>query len=115
MSRIGCVITVFTVGLVLATAPANAQDAAKIARGQEVYVAQKCGICHAISGKGNAKGALDGVGAKLSADEINQWIVNAPEMATKTKATRKPPMKAYANLPKEDVDTLVAYLQSLKK
>ena len=115
MSRIGCVIVVFTVGLVLATAPANAQDAAKVARGQEVYVAQKCGICHSIAGKGNAKGVLDGVRAKLSADETRQWIVDAPEMTTKTKATRKPPMKAYGNLPKEDVDALVAYLQSLKK
>jgi len=90
MSRIGCIIVVFAVGLLLAAPPASAQDAAKIARGQEVYVAQKCGICHAVAGKGNAKGALDGVGAKLSADDIHQWIVNAPEMTTKTKATRKP-------------------------
>jgi hypothetical protein len=36
-------------------------------------------------------------------------------MTTKTKAARKPPMKAYANLPNDDVDALVAYLQSLKK
>ena len=115
MSRIGCVITVFVVGLLLATAPANAQDAAKIARGQQVYVAQKCAVCHSIAGKGNAKGVLDGVGAKLTADEIRQWIVDAPEMAAKTKAPRKPPMKAYANLPKEDLDALVAYVQSLKK
>jgi len=114
MSRIG-VITTLAVWCLLAASPADAQDAAKIARGQDVYVAQKCGICHSIAGNGNAKGALDGVGAKLSADEIHQWIVNAPEMTTRTKATRKPPMKAYATLPKEDVDALVAYLQTLKK
>ena len=108
------VITMFAVCL-FAAAPSDAQDAAKIARGQELYVAQKCGICHSIADKGNAKGALDGVGAKLGADEIHHWIVNPAEMATKTKATRKPPMKAYANLPKEDVDALVAYVQSLKK
>lgn len=114
MIRIGCVMTVFTLGLLLPIAPANAQDAAKIARGQQVYVAQKCAICHSIAGKGNAKGALDGVGAKLSADEIRQWIVAAPNMAEKAKATRKPPMKAY-ELPKEDLDALVVYLQSLKK
>ena len=35
-------------------------------------------------------------------------------MATKTKAERKPVMKAYPNLPKDDLDGLVAYLQSLK-
>jgi len=35
-------------------------------------------------------------------------------MTAKTKATRKPEMKAYA-LPKDDVDALVAYLTTLKK
>ena len=33
-------------------------------------------ICHAIAGKGNKANPLDGVGKKLSADEIRQWIVN---------------------------------------
>ena len=35
-------------------------------------------------------------------------------MTAKTKATRKPEMKQF-NLPKDDVDALVAYLESLKK
>ena len=94
---------------------ASAQDKAQIERGMKVYAEQKCSVCHSIAGKGNAKGALDNVGAKLKADEIREWIVNAAEMTKKTKAERKPPMKAFANLPKEDVDALVAYLQSLKK
>ena len=115
MNRIGCVIAVFTVSLLLAAPPAHAQDAAKIARGQQVYVAQKCAICHSVGGKGNAKGVLEGSGAKVTGDEIRQWIVSAPDMAAKTKATRKPPMKAYDNLSKEDLDALVAYIQSLKK
>jgi hypothetical protein len=41
--------------------------------------------------------------------------VNAPEMAKKAKEARKPPMKSYPKLPKEDVDALVAYLQTLKQ
>ena len=36
-------------------------------------------------------------------------------MTAKIKADRKPAMKAYASLPKEDLDALVAYLASLKK
>ena len=52
---------------------------------------------------------------RLSADEIRQWIVDAPAMTDKTKAERKPPMKSYATLPKEELDGLVAYMQSLKK
>lgn len=93
---------------------AAAQDAATLEKGKQVYTAQKCQACHSVGGVGNKKGALDAVGTKLKADEIRQWIVGAPEMTAKTKAERKPVMKAYT-LPKEDLDALVAYLSSLKK
>ncbi len=93
--------------------PAAAQDAAE--KGALVYTAQKCNICHSIAGKGNAKGSLDGVGTKLTADEIRAWIVTPKEMTAKTKAARTPAMKAYPALPKVDLDALVAYMQSLKK
>ena len=94
---------------------AAAQDA-KVTKGAEVYTAQKCSICHSIAGKGNAKGALDDVGSKLTAAEIHDWIVKPTEMSTKAKAERKPPMPAkYTSLPKDDLDALVAYLSSLKK
>jgi mono/diheme cytochrome c family protein len=95
------------------TGTAHAQGA--IERGMKVYADQKCAACHAIAGKGNAKGSLDGVGARLTADEIRLWIVNPAEMTKKTNAERKPPMRAYPNLPKEDLDALVAYMLSLKK
>lgn len=107
---LGFGMSVLGTGLALA-----GQDAAAVKRGAEVYEQQKCSLCHSIAGKGNAKGALDGVGSKLSADEIRQWIVNPKEMTEKTKAARKPAMKAYPNLPAGDVDALVAYMQSLKK
>jgi mono/diheme cytochrome c family protein len=92
-----------------------AQDQKQIARGIQVYAEQKCAVCHSIAGKGNQKGALDNVGGKLKADEIREWIVQPVEMTKKTKSERKPPMKAYPNLPSEDVDALVAYMVSLKK
>jgi mono/diheme cytochrome c family protein len=91
---------------------ASAQDAK--AKGEKVYADQKCSLCHALAGKGNAKGALDAVGSKLSADEIRNWITDAKGMTAKMKTTRKPDMKAYT-LPKDDVDALVAYLGSLRK
>lgn len=93
--------------------PAFAQDA--VAKGAAVFTAQKCSLCHSIDGKGSAKGPLDGIGLKLKADEIRQWIVTPVEMAAKANATRKPAMKAYATLPKEDLDALVAFLASQKK
>ena len=92
---------------------AAAQDA-KAAQGQKLFADQKCTLCHSVGDKGNKKGPLDGVAAKLKADEIREWIVDAKGMTAKTKAPRKPEMKAYT-LPKDDVDALVAYLTTLKK
>lgn len=94
---------------------AAAQDAAQVKRGQEVYTAQKCSICHSIAGKGKKQNPLDGVGSKLKPDEIRQWIVSPKEMTAKTKSTKKPPMpEKYSKLPAADIDALVAYMQSLK-
>ena len=99
--------------LALASAlPASAQ--ASIERGKAVYAEQKCANCHSAAGVGNKKGALDGFGVKNSAEDISLWITNAPEMSAKIKAERKPPMKSYSTLPKDDIAALVAYIQSLK-
>jgi hypothetical protein len=92
-------VTIVAALLVLA-GTAAAQDA-RIEKGKE--------------GKGNAKGPLDAGGATLSAGEIRQWLVDPKGMAAKMNAERKPPMKAFTNLPADELDALVAYVQSLKK
>ena len=100
-------------GVAAPLAAAGQDDAVK--KGQDVYAAQKCSVCHSIAGKGGKQSPLDGVGKKLTADEIRQWIVNPTEMTKKMKSTKKPPMPAkYGKLPAADVDALVAYMQSLK-
>ena len=101
--------------VILFSSTAFAQAAAAADKGAAVYTAQKCATCHALDGKGMAKGPLDGIGSKLKADEIRAWIVTPAEMTKKANATRKPPMKAYASLPKEDLDALVAFLAAKKK
>ena len=73
-------------------------------------------MCHSVAGKGGKANPLDGVGSKLSADDIRQWIVEPIDMAKKANSTKKPPMpKKYDKLPAGDLDALVAYMQSLKK
>ena len=91
---------------------ASAKDA--VDKGQKLFTEQKCALCHSIAGKGNAKGALDEVGSKLTEAEIREWLTDAKAMTAKTKAERKPEMKAYT-LAKDDVDSLVAYMTTLKK
>lgn len=103
------------VALLSVSIPAQAQSKELIAKGEAVYTANKCSLCHSIAGKGQAKGPLDDVGGKLKAEDIREWIVDPAKMAKEHKATRKPAMKAYSNLPKEDLEALVAYMSSLKK
>jgi mono/diheme cytochrome c family protein len=98
--------------LALATGTAAAQDA-KVKKGMQVFATQKCSQCHSVAGKGNAKGKMDDVGSKLTAEEIREWIVDPVGMAAKNKKDRKPPMKKKA-LGADEVDALVAYLSTLK-
>lgn len=113
MGRIAAVAMVIT-WLMAGQAIEAGQAAAAAAAGEKVFAAQKCIICHSLSGKGNKNGPLDDVGHKLTAADIRAWIVNPAEMGKKANATRKPPMKSFAALPAADIDALVAYLQTLK-
>ena len=120
LMRIDCARTLITTGFALAVLtaaarPTAAQDDAKIKQGEKVYTAQKCQVCHQIAGKGGKASPLDGVGGKLSAEDIRQWITHPKEMADKAKSTKKPPMQdKYGSLSAGDLDNLVAYVQSLK-
>jgi len=103
----------FGVIVLLASATfAGAQD--KVAKGEKVYADNKCAMCHSIGDKGNKKGPLDGIGSKYSAADLKAWVIDATGMTAKTKSDRKPAMKNY-QLPAEDADALVAYMQTLKK
>ena len=49
---------------------------------------------------------------KLTAEAMSRAVDRGSpaDMSTKAKATRKPAMRAYPNLPKDDLDALVAFL-----
>jgi mono/diheme cytochrome c family protein len=110
MKRFAVLALVVMAGFVFA-APLFAQG--KAADGQTLYPTLNCKVCHSIAGTGG-KIKLDGVGTKLKADEIKQWIADPKAAAAKAKSTTKPPMTANAKLTPADVDNLVAYLQTLK-
>lgn len=95
-------------GLMAGALPALAQDDAQIAKGKETFTAQKCSMCHSVEGKGNKNQPLDGVGSKLTPEQIKKWIVSPKEMKTDSK------MKAYPGMSAADLDSLVAYIASLK-
>ena len=114
------VVRAIVVGGCLAlAAPVLAQDAAAVSKGKQVYdsAAPKCKVCHSVAGEGNAKGSLDGMGAKLKAEEVAAWLRTPKEMAAKAKAARKPEMPAYTKekISDGDLEALTAYILSLKK
>jgi mono/diheme cytochrome c family protein len=109
------VIAATAVAILFGAGSALAQDAKKIERGKEVYQEQKCSVCHSIEGKGNKKFPLDGVGSKLSAEDIRLWHVDPRAAEKKFNSTAKPPMPNYKKLSDEDLDAIVAYMLSLKK
>ncbi len=115
ISRTMLSVAAVTFAAGMATPLAAAQDDAQVKKGQEVYTAQKCSMCHSVAGKGSKSNPLDGVGKKLSAEDIRLWIVNPKAATAKAKSTKKPPMPdKYGKLPAADLDALVAYMQSLK-
>jgi cytochrome c2 len=105
MKRI--VLLSLAASLIMAYAFALAAAGGDVEKGKAVYEAQKCKMCHSIAGVGNKKFPLDGVGGKLSAEDIKKWIVDPKSMKKDTV------MKAY-KLSDADLDNLMAYMLSLK-
>jgi len=77
-------------------------------RGREVYVMQKCALCHSIAGIGGQKMPLDRVGSSLKSEDIRKWVKTPKAM--KADST----MKAYPNLLEKDLTDLTAFLMTLK-
>ncbi|MBI3402470.1 MAG: cytochrome c [Acidobacteria bacterium] len=111
MTRLLTLASAIIAAVFLYSSPAAAQD--KVTIGTGLISSQKCILCHSIGERGNKKGPLDGVGRKLKAEELRQWLTNPEEMRAKTKATRTPAMKDQKLTP-EQLDALVAYLETLK-
>lgn len=99
--------------LFVASGVLGAQNAQLVQKGTQLYEAQGCPRCHQVAGKGSKLSVLDGVGSRLTADQMRQWLTDPDQMAAAL--PRKPViiMKQYA-LPDADLDALVAYLQTLK-
>jgi mono/diheme cytochrome c family protein len=113
MKRTTLILLLGLAFVTLTAAGASAQTPAE--KGKAVFDAQHCSLCHSVAGKGNPKGVLDGMGSKLTAAEIKEWLTEPAEQAKKANADRKPAMKSFKTLPPADLDALVAFVLSLKK
>jgi mono/diheme cytochrome c family protein len=98
----------------IAAAGSIALAAGDAAKGEALYTAQKCSMCHSVAGKGNKKYPLDGVGAKLSAADTKEWLVNPDAQIAKMAEKPVMKMKSYKTLSAQEIDDLVAYIGTLK-
>jgi mono/diheme cytochrome c family protein len=98
----------------MAPEPDAAGSAALLERGRQLFDDQGCVRCHAVAGHGSPRSPLDGVGARMDADETRHWIIGdeavSEDLAPRVLAAKQP----YQSLPKDDLDALVAWLQSLR-
>ena len=101
----------------LAYAPAwskpDAEKQVLITVGRGVFEAQGCMRCHAVGGEGNVRNPLDGVGVRLTAEAIRHWIMASTEIEEQLSSRVFQAKQAYRDLPAEDMDALVYYLQSI--
>ena len=102
--------------LLVGVVGAQALDPKEVAEGRKLFTSKNCVQCHMAEGKGNRRLVMDGPKAKLAKltpEEITQWITSPDDMAAKLKLAAPPanPMKKI-DATDAEVKALVAYLRS---
>lgn len=85
--------------------PAPADEA-----GARVFREQGCASCHALGGAGNPRHALDGVGARLSREELRAWTTGTGVTAEKLSPMVLRRKQRYQELPDAELSALLDYL-----
>jgi len=77
---------------------------APVADGQRVFERSGCLACHQLLTRGNSGpgDSLAAIGSRMSRGEIRRALLDSPA-----------PMPSYGDLPRDDLDDLVAYLSAL--
>ena len=102
----------FAWGVTIAAQDAK-PDPAQIEAGKQLYAKYECKKCHKIGGVGSKVSPLDGVALKLTAEDMQKWLVSPDEMTAKLKKKPMVKMKKIDFKPGE-VEALMAYLSTLK-
>lgn len=87
----------------------------QIARGQDVFTRNNCSSCHSVAGKGSPRSPLDGVGSRLTRDELHNRIVAGESVRAALSPRAISAKQRYAELPAADMDALLDYLASLRE
>jgi mono/diheme cytochrome c family protein len=102
-------------GALCAVGATAASQVPAVADGRRVYEREKCATCHQIAGKGNSRFPLDGVGRRLSRDQLRRWFTHTVEM--EAALPRLPAIRMSSRKYKfsdADLEALVEYLASVR-
>lgn len=83
---------------------------APYAPGLAVYEAHGCPRCHSFGGSGSPRAPLDGVGDRLSPEQIEAWLVADDAVAGSLPASVRAAKSGYRELPESEREALVAWL-----
>ena len=84
-----------------------------VALGRQVYERERCSRCHSIAGVGSTRSPLDGVGSKLSEQQIVDWIIAPESLKDEMAPSAFRAKQAFAALPPAELNALAAYLRSI--
>ena len=87
----------------------------RVDAGRRLYEKNKCATCHQIDGRGNSRFPLDGVAARLTADDLRRWLTETARM--EAAQARLPAIRMSAmnyRFDADDAAALVEYLRTLK-
>lgn len=104
-----------TVAAVAAVAQVATDGPSQVEAGRAVYLAQGCALCHAIAGTGNPRYPLDGVGDRLSPQDLRNWTLGLGDAQGALPARAVRIKEDYRLLPADELDALVGYLASLRQ
>lgn len=90
---------------VAAPAPALANEG-----GARLFREQGCTSCHALGGAGNPRQALDGVGARLSREELRAWTTGTGIAAEKLSPMVVRRKQRYQEMADAELSALLDYL-----
>ena len=88
-------------------------DPNRIEAGKQIYMQQSCALCHSISGHGNPRNPLDGIGRKHTASDLSKFITGADMLQGILPESIRKAKHKYRKLSDNDLDALIIYLKSL--
>ncbi len=89
-------------------------DPAELRRGRAVFEEQGCLRCHRVAGEGSPRSPLDGVGSRLTPEEIHAFVVADDAVRGSLSPSVARAKTEFAEMTEGDLGALVAYLAALR-